>query len=114
MSRRDITRIAQRFSVGIGVNTEPMSPEVAKAVGYRQRGDWRFLNLLRAANLCGLVNGSGASATISLEKLGRDLVAPSSPDDRKKALLDAFRKVEDFGRSRITTREKESLTTSTS
>src|SRR6266852_3827704 len=43
--------------------------EVAKAVGYRQP-DWRFLNLLRAANLYGLVSGSGASATISLEKLG--------------------------------------------
>lgn len=69
--------------------------EVAKAVGYRQP-DWRFLNLLRAANLYGLVNGSGKAAVISLENLGRQLVAPSSPDERKQALLSAFRKVEDF------------------
>jgi len=70
--------------------------EVARAVGYRQPGDWRFLNLVRAANQYGLVTGSGAVATISLEKLGRDVVAPSTPEDRKTALLNAFRNVEDF------------------
>lgn len=44
--------------------------DLAKAVGFRQSNDWRFLDLLRAANQYGLVSGSGAGATVRLEKLG--------------------------------------------
>jgi hypothetical protein len=74
----------------------PMRAEMlAKALGYNQP-DWRFLDLLRAANQYGLVQGTGPSATVTLEPIGRDVVAPSSPDQRQKALLQAFRKVEDF------------------
>ena len=72
------------------------APELAKAVGYRQPSDWRFLDLLRSANQYGLVSGSGANATISMTKLGQDVVAPSSPTQRSEALLQAFRSVKDF------------------
>lgn len=75
----------------------PMKADlVAKAVGYNQPADWRFLNLLRSANLYGLVSGTGKSATVSLEKIGRDVVAPGSPKERQEALLAAFKNVEDF------------------
>jgi hypothetical protein len=70
--------------------------ELAKAVGYRLSNDWRFLDLLRSANQYGIVTGSGANATISITKLGQDVVAPSSPTQRSEALLDAFRSVKDF------------------
>jgi hypothetical protein len=72
------------------------APELAKAVGYRLSNDWRFLDLLRSANQYGLVSGSGANATISMTKLGQDVVAPSSPTQRAEALLQAFRSVKDF------------------
>jgi hypothetical protein len=73
------------------------APELAKAVSYRLSNDWRFLDLLRSANQYGIVSGSGANATISLTKLGQDIVAPSSPTQRSEALLEAFRSVKDFG-----------------
>lgn len=70
--------------------------DLAKAVGFRQAADWRFLDLLRSANQYGLVSGSGKSATVRLEKLGQDIVVPGDAADRQRALLEAFRKVEDF------------------
>jgi hypothetical protein len=72
------------------------APELAKAVGYRQSNDWRFLDLLRSANQYGLVSGSGANATMALTKFGQDVVAPSSPTQRSDALLQAFRSVKEF------------------
>lgn len=75
----------------------PMKADIlAKAVGFRQPQDWRFLDLLRSANQYGLVKGTGANAIVSLEKIGQDVVAPSSPTQRQQALLAAFRKVADF------------------
>lgn len=70
--------------------------DLARAVGYRQASDWRFLDLLRSANQYGLVSGSGKTANISLERLGQDIVAPSSPQQRQLALLGAFRSVVEF------------------
>ncbi len=70
--------------------------DLAKAVGYHQPNDWRFLDLLRSANQYGLVSGSGATANVHLEKLGQDVVAPSSPQQRQEALLGAFRNVPEF------------------
>jgi hypothetical protein len=70
--------------------------DLAQAVGYRQATDWRFLDMLRSANQYGLVTGSGKQATIQLTKLGQDIVAPSSPQQRSQALLQAFRTVKDF------------------
>jgi hypothetical protein len=77
----------------------PMKADMlAKAVGFRQPQDWRFLDILRSANQYGLVSGSGAGATVSLEKIGQDIVAPSSPSQRQQALLNAFQKVDEFKR----------------
>lgn len=73
-----------------------LASELAKAVGYRQSNDWRFLDLLRSANQYGIVTGSGANATVSIAKLGQDIVAPSSPAQRSEALLRAFESVKDF------------------
>lgn len=69
---------------------------LAKAVGFYQPNDWRFLDLLKAANMYGLVSGTGAAAVVSLEKIGQDVVAPSSPEQRREALLKAFRNVDEF------------------
>lgn len=66
------------------------------AVGYNKPNDWRFLDLLRSANLYGLVSGSGEKAVVTIEKIGQDVVAPGSSQDRQRALLEAFRNVEDF------------------
>jgi len=70
--------------------------DLAKALGFRQPGDWRFLDLVKSANLYGLVSGSGRTAKVAVEKLGQDIVAPSSPQQRQEALLAAFRKVPEF------------------
>jgi hypothetical protein len=69
---------------------------LVKAVGFNKPSDWRFLDLLRSANQYGLVEGSGATATVKLEQIGQDIVAPGSPQDRQRALSSAFRNVEDF------------------
>jgi hypothetical protein len=70
--------------------------ELAKAVGFRLPTDWRFQDLLRSANQYGIVSGSGANATVSLTKLGQDIVAPSSPSQRSEALWQVFRSVKEF------------------
>lgn len=69
---------------------------VAKAVGYNRSDDWRFLDLLRAANQYGLVSGSGAKASVELTPIGSGIVAPSSADQRRSSLLKAFLSVEQF------------------
>jgi hypothetical protein len=75
----------------------PMRADVlAKAVGFNRSNDWRFLDLLRSANQYGLVQGTGANATVSIAKIGEDVVAPSSSSQRQEALVAAFRNVEDF------------------
>ena len=70
--------------------------DLARVFGFKLSSDWRFLEILRSANQYGLISGTGAKATISLEKLAQDIVAPSSATDRQKALLEAFRNVPDF------------------
>ena len=88
-------RVARAIDEKHGGN--PMNAaDLAKAVGFRQSADWRFLDLLRAANQYGLVSGSGKTATVRLEKLGQDIVVPGDASDRQRALLEAFRNVEDF------------------
>ncbi len=72
------------------------SADLVKAVGYKKINDWRYLDLLKSANQYGLVSGSGQAATVRLEKLGEDIVAPSSSPQRSKALLSAFRSVDKF------------------
>jgi hypothetical protein len=75
----------------------PMDADLlVKAVGFNKPNDWRFLDLLRSANFYGLVSGSGEKAVVTIDKIGQDVVAPGSPKDRQRALLQAFRNVEDF------------------
>jgi hypothetical protein len=71
---------------------------LANAVGYNKASDWRFQEKLRSANLYGMVTGSGASATVALQEIGGNIVAPGSALDRKNALLAAFRNVQDFAK----------------
>jgi len=70
---------------------------LAEVMGYKIN-DWRFLNLLGSANKYGILEGTGATAIVSLTSIGADIVAPSSPAQRQKALLQAFNKVEQFKR----------------
>lgn len=75
----------------------PMKPDVlAKAVGYNSVADWRFLDLLRSANQYGIVTASGKITPVGLTEIGQNIVAPSAPSDRPKALMAAFRTVQDF------------------
>lgn len=70
------------------------APTLAKYVGFRKANDWRFKDLLRSANQYGLVEGSGEKATVELQKIGTDIVAPSSPQQRQQALASAFENVD--------------------
>jgi hypothetical protein len=75
----------------------PMKADIlSKAVGFKQPQDWRFTDLLKSANQYGLVEGSGATATVSMTQIGSDVIAPGSPSDRQLALYNAFLKVVDF------------------
>ena len=91
----DAIRVAKSIEDKNGGN--PMRADMlARAVGFNQPIDWRFQDLLKAARMYGLVSGSGATATVGLEKIGQDIVAPSSPQQRREALRLAFHNVEDF------------------
>lgn len=91
----DAIKIARAIEEQNGGN--PMKPDMlSKAVGYNSLSDWRFLDLLRSANQYGLVDNSGKINPIGLTTIGQDVVAPSAPSDRPKALREAFRSVEDF------------------
>jgi len=87
-----IPRVIEEKNAG---NSWP-AKEVARAIGYNQPNDWRFLDLLRSANQYGMIAGTGAAASIELTKLGEDIVAPSSPGQRSVALWEAFKNVDDF------------------
>ena len=91
----DAIRVAKAIEDKNAGNPMPAA-SVAIAVGYRQAQDWRFLELLRSANQYGLVDGTGPTARISLDKSGQDIVAPSSPQQRTEGLFAAFRHVKDF------------------
>lgn len=69
--------------------------ELCTILGYKLN-DWRYFDLINSANKYQLVSGSGLKATISLTDKGNDIVAPSSPTQRQKALLAAFNAVDQF------------------
>jgi hypothetical protein len=94
-SLEEAIRIAKIIDEKNAGNPMP-AQDLATAVGFRQAQDWRFQDLLRAANLYGLVTGSGPKARVSITKLGQDIVAPSAPSQRSEGLLKAFRSVKDF------------------
>ena len=54
----DAIRIPKAIDEKFAGNPAP-APDLAKAVGFKLATDWRFTDLLRAANLYGLVTGSG-------------------------------------------------------
>ncbi len=70
--------------------------DFVKAVGFHQPGDWRFQELMRSANLYGLIKWAGATKSVEGTKIGTDIVTPSSPSQRQAALREAFEKVETF------------------
>ena len=88
------------------------SADFAPLLGFKRVQDWRYLELLRSANQYGLVEGSGSAVTIELTSLGQDIVAPSSPTQRQKALLAEFNNVEVFKKSLHSTLASGSLRTS--
>jgi hypothetical protein len=90
----DAIKIARAIEEKNAGNPMP-AQDVAIAVGFRFSTDWRFGDLLRSANLYGLVTGT-PSSSIALTALGQDVVAPSSPSQRSAALLSAFRSVNEF------------------
>lgn len=91
----DAIRIPQAIEQQNGGN--PMKSDMlVKAVGFKSTSDWRFLDLLKSANLYGLVEGSGRLANVKITSIGSDIIAPGSPSQRQAALLGAFRNVEDF------------------
>jgi len=89
----DAIRIPKEIEEKNAGNPMPVA-ELATAVGFRLANDWRFLDILRSADQYGLVERTGG--TVSLTKLGQDVVAPSSPSQRSEALMTAFRNVKDF------------------
>lgn len=93
----DALKIPRALDEKFAGNPTPAA-DVARAVGYKLATDWRFADLLRAANLYGLVEGTGATATVSLTALGQDIVTPRVASQRSDALVKAFRSVDDFKR----------------
>lgn len=91
----DAIKIARAIEEQNGGN--PMKPDIlGKAVGFNSLADWRFLDLLRSAFLYGLTTSSGKTNPVGLTDIGQDVVAPSAPSARPKALMAAFRSVDDF------------------
>lgn len=88
----EIAQAIEEKNAGNPIRAEFLSP----MVGYRKASDWRFADILRAANQYGIVEGSGPTSTVSLTATGADIVAPSSPFQRQAALLKAFSNVELF------------------
>ncbi len=70
--------------------------DLGKALGFNRPADWRLQDLLKSSNQYGLTSGSGASAIVTLDNIGEDIVAPSSSGQRQQALVKAFRNVDDF------------------
>ena len=94
-SLEDALRIAKAIDDKYAGNPTKAA-DLVKAVGFNKESDWRFLDLLKSSALYGLTSGTGSTATVRLEKLGEDILSPGSSEQRQKALLEAFRNVEDF------------------
>jgi hypothetical protein len=91
----DTIRLAQAIEEKNAGKPVPAG-DLCKMVGFTNPSDWRFLDLLKSANQYQLVEGSGATATVSLNAIGADIVAPSIPSQRQEALLNAFLAVDQF------------------
>jgi hypothetical protein len=91
----DAILAAQAFEEKFASKPTPAS-DFVKAVGFRQSDDWRFKDLMKSADFYGLLKWEGATKDIEGTALGSDIVTPSDPAQRQKALLSAFNNVELF------------------
>ena len=73
-----------------------LSNQIAKPLGCSGAEDPRLKAIVRSANLYGLVSGTGIGEPMKLEQIGADIVAPKTSEQRRKALMSAFRNVELF------------------
>ena len=88
----ELAQAIEEKNAGNPIRAEHLAP----MIGFRKATDWRFTDVLRAANQYGIAEGTGPTATVSLTEIGADIVAPSSPSQRQAALLKAFSNVELF------------------
>lgn len=88
----ELAQAIEEKNAGNPIRAEHLAP----MLGFRKPNDWRFFDILRAANQYGIVEGSGLTSTVSLTEIGADIVAPSSPLQRQAALVKAFSNVELF------------------
>lgn len=91
----DALRVAKAIDEKFAGNPTKAA-DLVKAVGFNRESDWRYLDLLKSSSLYGITSGTGAAATVKIEKIGEDILSPGSSDQRQKALLSAFRNVPDF------------------
>jgi hypothetical protein len=91
----DALRIARTLEDKFAGKPTP-AEDLARGLGFNRADDWRFLEPLRSANQYGLVSGSGARSTVEMAPIGVNLVAPSDPTQRRRALQEAFNNVELF------------------
>jgi hypothetical protein len=90
----ELAQTLEEKNAGNPIRAEHLAP----MLGFRKPNDWRFADILRAANQYGIVEGTGLTSTVSLTDIGADIVAPSSPTQRQAALVKAFANVELFRR----------------
>ncbi len=67
---------------------------IVKSVGFNNDTDWRFREILIAAEQYGIV--SRTDKKVALTPIGQKIVAPGNPEERQAALLQAFESVENF------------------
>lgn len=71
--------------------------EVAKALGYKEKSS-KIDNILRASALYGITSGARRAETISLEKIGRELLYAPNADQELLAKRSAFLNVDIFAK----------------
>ncbi|WP_298197892.1 hypothetical protein [Novosphingobium sp.] len=94
--------LAKALSIGQTIKTNnagnPWPPtEVSKSLGYGEKSSTVDL-LFRAASLYGISSGTRAASSITLEKIGRDILYASSPESELKAKRAAFLNVDIFSK----------------
>lgn len=96
-SLEDTVAVAQAIEEKFAGKPTPAS-EFVKSVGFRQADDWRFQELMRSANMYGIVKWNGVKGDVEPTQLGSDIVTPSDPAQRQAALARAFENVDLFKR----------------
>jgi hypothetical protein len=94
-SLEDSVALAKAIEEKFAGKPTPAS-ELVTPTGFNKVTDWRFLDLLRSAEFFGLTKGTGQSASVELQKIGSDVVAPTNQTERRKAMWSAFNNVAIF------------------